>query len=76
MLAFVTEEQFRPLVCNWYFTCVLIEVKLIYNVALVSAVQQSVSQTYTCPYVYMSGFPGGSVVQNLPAMQKTQETQV
>ena len=28
------------------------------------------------PLLYSSGFPGGSVVKNLPAMQESQETQL
>jgi len=33
--------------------------------------------TYIYMYIYIyTGFPGGSVVKNLPAMQEPQETQV
>ena len=40
---------------------------MLYNVVLPSAVQQSESAIH----MHLPGFPGGSVVKDLPAMQET-----
>ena len=48
--------------------CIFIKVQLIYDVVIVSGVEQNDSQIDP----FSGDFPGGSAIKNLPAMQETE----